>query len=192
MRAMAFSLTNLGMVAQEQGDLIAARAYFDECLTIRRELGDPRAIPFALNNLALVARQQREYAAARAAYLESLSRSQQLNDTRGVLEALEGLAALAGVQGDLIRAAQLWGAVETLRTEEQMPRVEAERVRYERDLAAVRANTNPYAWEAAWSTGMAMSLKQTIVVASESDAPPTQRPAPPGIPDSPAPTPSPS
>jgi predicted ATPase/class 3 adenylate cyclase len=190
MRAMAFSLTNLGMVAQEQGDLTAARAYFDECLTIRRELGDPRALPFALNNLALVARQQREYATARAAYLESLDSSRQLNDTRGILEALEGLAALAGVQGDMMHAARLWGAVETLRTEERMPRVEAERVRYERDLAAVRANTNPYAWEAAWSAGAAMSLKQAIAVASEADAPPTQRPAPPGVPDRPAATPS--
>ena len=37
-------MDSLGMVAQQQGDYVAAQQYYDECLALRRELGDPRAV----------------------------------------------------------------------------------------------------------------------------------------------------
>jgi predicted ATPase/class 3 adenylate cyclase/Tfp pilus assembly protein PilF len=185
MRQIAFSLTNLGNVAREEGDLAAARAYFDECLTIRRELGDPRALPFALNNVAFVAREQGDFAAAHTAYQESLACSQQLDDPRGIAEALEGLAALAGSAGDGARAARLWGAVETFRAAQSLPRVPVDHTRYARDLAAARTATDARAWDAAWSEGIALSLEDAIALASAApETPPARRPPPPGTPDS--------
>lgn len=184
MRQIAFSLTNLGNVAREQGDLAAARDYYDECLAIRRELGDPRALPFALNNVALVAREQDDYPAARDAYQESLACSQRLEDPRGIAEALEGLAALAGSAGDGARAARLWGAVETFRAAQSLPRVPVDQMRYERDLAAARAAIDTHDWDVAWSEGAVLPRKDVIALASTVlEAATTRRPPPPGVPD---------
>jgi predicted ATPase/class 3 adenylate cyclase/Tfp pilus assembly protein PilF len=184
LRQIAFSLTNLGNVAWEQGDLAATRAYYDECLAIRRELGDPRALPFALNNVALVAREQGDFSAARDASQESLACSQQLDDLHGIAEALEGLAALAGSSGDGARAARLWGAVETFRAAQSLPRVPADQMRYTDDFAAIRAVTDAHDWDAAWSEGTALSLNDAIVLASASPEVTTiRRPPPPGVPD---------
>ncbi len=188
MRAIAFSLTNLGMIAERQGDDAAARMHFDEALAIRRELGDPRALPFSLNNAARAARRQGDVAVARAAYQESLTVSQQLDDPRGIIEALEGLAGLLGIAGDIARAARLWGAIETLRTEYRSPRVPEDQERYERDRDAARTHIAGRVWEVAWAEGRSLSLLRAIETATAPADAATQpalpkRPAPPGVPD---------
>ena len=187
-RAIAFSLTNLGMIAGQQGDYATARTRYDEALALRRELGDPRALPFSLNNLAFTARQQDDPAAARTAYLESLAVSQQLDDPRGIIEALEGLAALAGMEGDGARAARLWSAIETLRTEHHAPRAPEDQAHYEHDRAAARKGLAGNIWDVAWAAGRSLPLARVIALAVAPADTPTlpslpKRPAPPGVPD---------
>ena len=55
-RSIGFALNNLGAVAKQQGDLAAARAFYEQSLPLRRELGDMRRIAFSLTNLGIVAR----------------------------------------------------------------------------------------------------------------------------------------
>jgi len=111
-----------------------------------------------------------------------------LDDARGVIESLEGLAALVGAEGDGVRAARLWGAIETLRDEHRAPRVPDEQARYERDLAAARHGVAGNVWEVAWAEGRALPLARVFALATApADAPtmpaPPPRPAPPGVPD---------
>jgi AAA ATPase domain len=49
------SLFNLGYVAADDGDLVTARAYLDESLSLMNELGDPRGLAWALEGFAQVA-----------------------------------------------------------------------------------------------------------------------------------------
>jgi hypothetical protein len=54
---IAASLIRLGFIALGQGDLAAARSFFEEGLPIGRELGDQRRIAECLEGLAAVARE---------------------------------------------------------------------------------------------------------------------------------------
>ena len=88
------------------------------------------------------------------------------------------------MEGDGARAARLWSAVERFRAEQSLPRAPEDQSRYERDLAAIRATANARVWDAAWSEGAALSLKDAIALASaEPEVTTTRRPPPPGDPD---------
>ena len=61
-QGIANSLSNLGDVALQQGDYLAAHAFLQECLTLCRELGDKEGAFVALENCAILAR-RRQYPA---------------------------------------------------------------------------------------------------------------------------------
>jgi DNA-binding NarL/FixJ family response regulator len=65
-KARAEALNAVGNLAYNQADYPAARAYHEEALDIRRELGDRRGVAGSLNNLALPLRCQGRYAEATA------------------------------------------------------------------------------------------------------------------------------
>ena len=99
---------------------------------------------------------------ATALYEESLALCRELGDKHGLAECLEGLAGVAVAQQQLERAARLLGAAETLREATGAPLSPGERVRYDRDMSAVRAGLGEAAFAAAWATGKAMPLEQVI------------------------------
>src|SRR5262249_31655310 len=99
---------------------------------------------------------------ATAFYGESLALRWELGDKHGLAECLEGLAGVAVAQQHLERAARLLGAAEPLREATGAPLSPRERVRYDRDVSAVRAGLDDVAFVAAWATGKAMPLEQSI------------------------------
>lgn len=76
--------------------------------------------------------------------------------------AIAGLAACHAAQGHPLRAAQLWGAAEAIRTQIgalQWPcDAQAEKSR----IAIAQAQTTPKQWAAAWSAGGMHSWEQTV------------------------------
>ena len=72
-RRSADVLANLGLVARSQGDYARARALLEECLALRRGLGDTRGIASSLTNLGLVAQNQGDLPRAAALLDESLA-----------------------------------------------------------------------------------------------------------------------
>ena len=89
------------MVASRQGDFAAARTFYEEGLSIGRELADERAIGTILNSSAELARAEGNYAAARPLYQEALSLHRKRGDKEGVSISLCNLAAVAYRYGDL-------------------------------------------------------------------------------------------
>jgi tetratricopeptide (TPR) repeat protein len=75
---IASNLNNLGVIAQEQGDLKQAVDYFQEALAVNREQGSPGGISETLNNLGLAYQSQGRLREAEAAYLEALDNARQL------------------------------------------------------------------------------------------------------------------
>ncbi|WP_395141231.1 tetratricopeptide repeat protein [Armatimonas sp.] len=71
-RERAAALNNLGLVAQEQNELQAARALHEKSLEIRRALKDHWGTGVSLNNLACVAQDEGNLEDARTLYYEAL------------------------------------------------------------------------------------------------------------------------
>jgi hypothetical protein len=85
----------LATIARERGDHQAARAYYEERLTIARAIGNTWGVAESLYYLGLLARGRGEGVRARAFWTEGLSLFQRLGDKPRVAECLEGLASLA-------------------------------------------------------------------------------------------------
>jgi DNA-binding NarL/FixJ family response regulator len=84
---------------------------------------------------------------------------------------LEGLASVLATQGELARAARLWGAAETLRGTMGTPLPPAYRVEYERSVAAARTQLGENAFAAAWIEGRAMTPEQALATRGPVAAP---------------------
>jgi len=100
----ASALHLLGVLASDQADYAAARAFAEESLAIHRELGDKMGVAAALGNLGLIARENGDYETARAFYEESLSIRRELGEKLGIAAVLSGLGVVAFRQTELARA----------------------------------------------------------------------------------------
>jgi predicted ATPase/class 3 adenylate cyclase len=96
----AKGLHGAGILACDQGDYPVARAFLEESLAIKRELGDRKGIAASLSSLGHVLRLQGDYAGARVLYEESLATCRELNDRRGMAFAQSALGLVARYQGD--------------------------------------------------------------------------------------------
>lgn len=99
-RERANALGAAAALAQLQADYPHAKAWHEESLAIRRELGDRRGIATSLSNLGVVASHQGDFGSARALFEESLTIVRQLEDAWGVAIALGNLGRVANEVGD--------------------------------------------------------------------------------------------
>jgi predicted ATPase/DNA-binding CsgD family transcriptional regulator len=100
----AQALRASGVLASIQGDYTAARAFHEDGLALRRQLGDPSGVFNALEGLGLVASQQGDHALARDALEEALSLASQLGDSAIYASTLQNLGGVLHAQGDNIAA----------------------------------------------------------------------------------------
>jgi predicted ATPase len=168
-------------VCEVDGDLMmdvvdGMAALVDQSLARQNEElnGEPRfvmletirvEIAAVLHNLGYVALAQREQLHARTCFAESVALHRQQGNRPGILEGLAGFGALMAAQGQPRRAAILFGAIVALRAALSAPMWPAERVEYERHLAAARAQLSVAAFAAAWAAGAALTLEQAIAEA---------------------------
>ena len=108
-------LLGLGRVALARGDLVRARALFEESKAIFHAAGDRRLLGFAVNRLGELARLQHDWPRAVASYRENLTIWRDLGQPLGMAASLEGLAVAAQAWDRPIQAAQLFGAAAGLR-----------------------------------------------------------------------------
>jgi hypothetical protein len=147
---MAYALGNSGRAALLQADLFAAQSCYEQCLAIRRELGDRYGEADALRRLGALALQRNDLVEARAAFRAFLLIPQARHDLRMFAEALKDCVELAGREGRSSRAALLSGALQALNTRLGLPAapdipLEAEE-------------------QAQWERGHALSLDEVIVL----------------------------
>src|SRR5207253_3191045 len=101
-------------VAEARGEYAATRAYLEESLPLRRDLGHPRQAAFTLRRLGQVALRQGDWEGAGTYFRESLAFCRQDEDSEAkggaIAACLEGLGAVAAGQGEPARAARWLGA----------------------------------------------------------------------------------
>lgn len=93
-KVRADALQGIGALARHQSDYAAADRLFQECVAIRRLLGDDLGVAMALNNLGANAYDKGEYVAARAYFEESLTLRRRLGNKRSTAATLLNLGNL--------------------------------------------------------------------------------------------------
>jgi len=104
----AKALNGAGNLAHLQGDYARAEALHEECLALRRAMGDKRGIAGSLGNLGVLAHERSCYCRASALFEESLELQREMADTWGIFASLGNLGRVAYGQGDYGRAATLY------------------------------------------------------------------------------------
>ena len=97
-----------GRLASVQTDYAAAHGFFEEALTIYRNLDDKQGIAAVLTLLGNMARPQGNSVAARPLYAESLAICRQMGDKHGIAASLNGLGNVAVQEGDFAAARPLY------------------------------------------------------------------------------------
>ncbi|MCA9840064.1 MAG: tetratricopeptide repeat protein [Trueperaceae bacterium] len=97
-------LYNLGRLAYEEGDLQQSDAMLQECLALRRYLGNYYVQESVLSTLGEIARDQERYEVAITYFEQSLSLSRQLQSPVGQAYSLSDLADVARRLGDSAKA----------------------------------------------------------------------------------------
>jgi tetratricopeptide (TPR) repeat protein len=156
---IATALNSLGDVARAQGDHARATALYEESLLLRRELGLTWGIAVVLNDLGNLTYEQGDHGRAATLHTEALVLCQTIGDKRQSALCLEGLAAVA-IHEQPERAARLLGAAAAARLLINAPLPLCDRPRYERLVAAVRANLDGVAFAAAWAAGEVLTLEE--------------------------------
>ncbi|HWE62139.1 MAG TPA: tetratricopeptide repeat protein [Chloroflexota bacterium] len=164
-RDIAFALAGLGHVACAEGNHDRATELFEQSLAVLRPLGDTIRMAHILTALGRARHTQGDDGQATSLHRESLALFRTVGSTLGLAESLEGLAAVAGAvhtQEQAERAARLLATAAALREAIGSPLAPADRSRYERDLAGVRATLGDDAFAAAWAAGAALPLDYAI------------------------------
>jgi non-specific serine/threonine protein kinase len=163
-----------GQVLLDAGQGARAEALLQASLESARHLNDPWAEAASLVTLASAARRRGDLERAEALAREGLALAGPLGTRRQLAIALETLAGTAAASGRASRAARLFGAAGALRDSLGMPRPEAERARYEADLAAARQLLGPDGLEAQLSAGRALSLPHALSEAQGEPSEPSE------------------
>jgi ATP/maltotriose-dependent transcriptional regulator MalT len=152
-----------GQLALSKGNAAEARSFAGESLALFREIGDRQNTALALCLLARVEAEQGNYPAARTLYEESLDTAARGMDDKGLIPScLEGLAVVVAAQGELVWAARLWGAAESLRKATGIPLPPVEHPAYERSIATARNLLGDKTFAAAWAEGRTMTSEQAL------------------------------
>jgi non-specific serine/threonine protein kinase len=165
------ALSQLTMIAIQQGELARARALGEQSLRLKRQQSDAQSIGVSLRTLAELAWLGGDAKRAADRLRESLTMHNYVRNRRGIADALELLAEICGARQYSERAVRLYGATEGLRQATGARRTGVPRMdpaRRETTLASARASLSAAEFKQAWSDGRQMSPEETMRCALES------------------------
>jgi len=91
--------------------------------------------------------------------------NQAVNHTQGIAACLAALAGAAVKQGEIVRAARLFGATEAVVEAIATPLYQSDQNEFDLNVEDVRAQLGNELIAAAWSAGRSMSLEEAIAYA---------------------------
>jgi hypothetical protein len=158
----AHPLELLGFVAVFEGHYDRGAQVFKDALELFRRSGDMWGISRMLTDLGQVSVLQRHYVRAKALAAEGIALSQELGDRREVALYLEIFAAAEAGQGDVTRAARLWGASDRLLESVGSPLQPENAMLRDRYFENAKTSLGDAAFQGALTEGRAMALTQAI------------------------------
>jgi non-specific serine/threonine protein kinase len=162
-----WSLAFLGDVFFFQGDYERAQSLYEQAVTYLRELNEKNILAYSIRRLGQLALLHADYEKAIAFNKESLSLNLQVGEQRGVVACLAGFAGIAAARGQSVPAVRLLGAVESFLGTISVPQLPTDQLAYDHNVAALRAQLDEAAFNAAWVEGRVMSMEQAVAYALE-------------------------
>jgi len=163
----AHPLELLGFVAVFEGHYDRGAQVFKDALELFRRSGDMWGISRMLTNLGQVSVLQTHYVRAKALAAEGIALSQKLGDRREVALYLEICAAAEAGQGNVARAARLWGASDRLLESVGSPLQPENAMLRDRCFDSAKESLGESLFQAALSEGRTMTLRKAIQYALE-------------------------
>jgi predicted ATPase len=163
----SMTVFGLGYMAKLLRQYEQARARFEACLPVFREIGDMHRINMIQSELAHIEREQGQYQRAIPAYRETIREWQRLGHRAAVAHQLECFAFMAKAGEQAERAVRLLGAAEALRKRINIAMTPTERELYEREVADLKASLEENDFASLWAEGRKMTLEQAVQYAVE-------------------------
>ncbi len=157
-------LNGLGELARLLGDYERAGEFYEEDVEILRQQRSPVALVTPLVNQAWAPLHGGDYCKAKVLFEESLKLSSEYGNKNGMTISLAGFASVLEMTGKPERAAQLFGAVESLLEASGMAgRMDpADQKEFDHYAAAARGQLDETVFAKAWAAGRAMTSEQAI------------------------------
>lgn len=159
---IATALNNLGCLATDENDLPQAYHYFQQSYNYFAEQSNKYGIALTLNNLALTNRMMGDLIQAQAQYRQALLLNQELGNLQRTAEVITGIGTVAGLQGELEKAARLFGFAEALVEQAGASLPPSDLNNYLTQKEAVRSRMGDASFIASWLAGQAMTLEDAI------------------------------
>ncbi|HXM72686.1 MAG TPA: adenylate/guanylate cyclase domain-containing protein, partial [Candidatus Dormibacteraeota bacterium] len=162
---VAITLISLGEVSRCEGNAAGGAQLFQQALTDGRAMADDMIVAWALHNLGHVALQSDDRSTAVARFRESLLLRWRSGLGSDIAASLAGIAGVSLREGQVTEAARLFGAVDRMLESSHwvLPPAD-ERVRHE-DLAAIHAQLDAPAFDAAFREGQATTFEELEAMA---------------------------
>jgi non-specific serine/threonine protein kinase len=159
------ALNELGGLALAQAQFSEAQTFLTEGIEVLRALGEKNLLADAVRYAGYIALHEGDVAQARAHFQESLALNREIHDVPGIAANVLAWANIARREGRMVKSVKLLAAVQTLLETMHVQLVVAERTRYSRTLAAVRAPLDDTTFDASWLEGCQLNLEQAIALA---------------------------
>jgi tetratricopeptide (TPR) repeat protein len=159
---LVVNLGHLAIVVHAQGDSEKAASYFEQALTVARNIPNGFLTSSVLTYKGRAECSDGNLDLAEASFAESLTIAGDLKDPIVTVWALERCAELAIPKRAPKRAATIWGAAARLREKIGIPIPFNEEADYERAVATTRVALGEDAFDQAWSEGSAMTLDDAM------------------------------
>jgi predicted ATPase/DNA-binding CsgD family transcriptional regulator len=129
----------LGRLASYRGDSAEAARYYEDALTLYRQIGARPQITRCLAGIGQIALEEGNLAVARANLTECVRISLEIGQRLAIARGLAALAGLASASGDVMTAVKLAGAAQSLYRAIGLPQPDSALRRLEKLLEAIRA-----------------------------------------------------
>ncbi|MCB0186776.1 MAG: hypothetical protein KDE31_21060, partial [Caldilineaceae bacterium] len=157
-------LIDLGEVATRQKDFTAAKAFLDEALVLKSELGNHEDVNSVFRSLAYLATATGEHHQAFILYKASFVVTGRSHNRSSMSEYLIGVATLAVALNRYQLAANILGTVDSL-TETVRPLFPIEKADYARNVELIRKHLDEVEFERARTNGRRRTFEETAVEA---------------------------
>jgi predicted ATPase/class 3 adenylate cyclase len=164
-RLDAVVVDNLGALALQQGDLAAARHYFEESLAIWRRIDHPWGVSRGLSALASLALRDGDAPQALRLYADCLERDYTLHNTFSIAGDLQGIGKALLARGNAEDAARLLGAADRLYGDMEFIMWATERASVEAERDRLRGMLGEERFAEAWDAGHALERDQAVAQA---------------------------
>jgi predicted ATPase len=162
-------LSQLGDIALAQRDFDLAEHLYSQAIDPGAEMPDVVQHPYPPRRLAYLVLRRGDCDQAVTLVHQSLRLNLAIDDRRAVAACLTALASVAQVQGQLVRAARLFGAAEAILISIAAMLLPADSEEYDRSVEALRTQLSETDLAAAWAEGRSLSLAQAVDYALQAE-----------------------